>query len=247
MNEKNFIFTQCLAWFFFRLSEKKDLNIFLDKEGEDLVIHTFLVGQEPPIHREKRIGQVVKDYSQMAELFTSRKNKSKLKEIFDSAFINALTYGLGLRVLTASKDGLKVKLDGFEITDLDGFLPDKNVWIEITAHSNPEKHFFDKLGRLGVCREQRVILETREFDPKRGEYKITETSMTFERLKLFYVGLYPIKVKFESSISFRSNFLLDSKDNNKIRTFIVSENFEELMWKRIQRIREDLKRFAENC
>lgn len=244
MNEKNLILGQCLAWFFFRLSEKKGLNIFLDKEGEDLVVHTFLVGQEPPIHRQKRIHGIVKDYSQIADLFEPRKKKSELKEIFDSEFINALTYGLGLKVLTASKDGLKIRLNDFEITDLDGFLPDKSVWVEITAKTDASEHFFNKLGRLGVCREQTVILETREFDPITATFKPKEEAVLMKELKLFHVGLFPIELKFESPVSFRSWSLLDSKDFNRIRAFVVSDEFEELIWKRIQKIRKDLKRFA---
>lgn len=246
MNKENFILAQCFAWFFLRLSENKDLKIFLDKEGEDLVIHTFLVGHEPPIHRQKKIPQIIKDYSQMADLFAPRKSKTKLKEIFDSEFINALTYGLDLEVLTASKDGLKVKLNDFEITDLDGFLPDKNIWIEITATTKPEKHFFDKLGRLGVCREQEVVLETREFDPETGDYKTKETSVVMKKLKLFHVGLYPVELKFESPMSFRSWSLLDSKNDNKIRAFVVSNEFEKSIWERIQQIRKDLKHFVKN-
>ena len=129
MNEKSFILGQCLAWFFFRLSEKKEFQIFIDKEEEDLIIHTFLTGKEPPIHRQKRIPRIVKDYSQIADLFQPKKKKKdkKLEDFFDSEFIKALTHALNLNILTASRDGLKIRLGDFEITDLDGFVPEKNI------------------------------------------------------------------------------------------------------------------------
>jgi len=218
------------------------MNIFLDKEGDDLVVHVFLIGKEPPIHCAKKIPGIAKDYGQVADMINSRSRK--VGEELDHEFINALTYGMGIRVLTFLKDGLKIKMGSEEITDLDGFIPDRNVWIEITSSKRPKEHFLKKVGSLSLCREVEVTFVTSEFDPREGEYITKEEKRRLEGLKLFYVGLYPMEYEINRDSSwFRSCSLLDSKDAGKIRKLIVREDFEELCWARVSEIRSRLEEF----
>jgi len=241
-------FAKFLAWFFFRLNQK-DLNIFLDIEGQDLAVHLFMVGEEPPIHRKKLIRGFFKGYDQAAEFLRQRisSRRSRItKEAFDAELINAITYGLGFTVLTFEKDGLKIKTqDGKDLTDMDGYIPEKQVWIEVTSTSREvDRHFFDKLGRLMYCQNQTVLLETREFDSSMLEPQVSTEPVDMSELKLFYVSLYPVKVSWVESIPFCGMSLLDSSKPDKIRAFIGSPNFEENLYERFSAVREMLSKFT---
>ena len=212
-----------------------------------------MLGKDPPIHTKKLVKGIFTDYEQAADFLKQRlsSSRSKVREsVFDAELIDALTSDLDTEVLTFLRDGLKVKTEeGNEITDFDGFIPETQIWIEVTSTSKGvDEHFFDKLGRLMFCKNQPIILQTHEFDPEKLEPKPCERQVTLTSLRLFYVSLYPIRVKInDKQLSFKGFSFLDDSSPQKIRNFIASEQFLEKLYQRFCQIKSELTGFVKAC
>ncbi len=241
-------------WIAFGLAHNEELDIHLDDENNDIVLHFFL-----PNHKKVVMASgAFQGFDQVSDfLRSSRQKNSAAQKNVDIDLGKSILKEIGVNGQT----NLKLYMPIENPPDMDLYIfkqerVDKGVWIEFTTSKNKlKKHVLEKLGQIYLAKLLKMEKVKEEvFDEKKGsESKPVFRDISIE--KFMHVSLYPIEETYKenenfSFFSFFDGCFLEGHkkgkiilDRKKVIGFFLEPDLEERIRKKWEELISKIKKF----
>ncbi len=251
-------FAAFARWIAYGLAHNKELDIHLDDDNNDIVLHLFL-----PNHTKVTMAsKAFQGLDQVSDfLRSSRLEKdSSMQKNVDVDLGKSILKEIGIVGWTNTKLRMPVKSP----PDMDLYIPEQKqkginegVWLEFsTGKNNLKEHLLKKLGQIYLAKLLKMEeVEEKIYDEKKGEEAKRIRSIKIS--KFMHISLYPLeeedmsmeneKISFFSF--FDSSFQKSAKRNkivldvDKINDFLLKDGLENRIREKWKELIDKIEKF----